>query len=1632
MYCELCLAAVQELTSACPACGALKNVCEKPLLYPVNKWLDDQQGRWSTGQPSEAWTANCTMSNAGHANEGCSQKHHLHCDEADCSALCSAKMNVHDLSTHYDLKSPKKLKRIAINDDQPDHINTGAVIHSPIQEVVQNICNATSEDDSTLQLIEDALASGNHNLDQLNAFLETLDHLHSQRKQDEQRVEQSINGEFSKVLGVLQKRQETLQKELATFAEGYYAEIENAKKKIVEKLDDLKGAMQLARGSKETPSSRAYFNLNQVISRLKLPVKDCCSLVDDLKSRTCPGIHMNSEEIISALNHFGKFEKERANFPGAGGDTRKVFSDHGYPASLANWDTYLSLTDGFRSPVKHFKSDSLIPRDASATYALFNTKPKEPVLSLFQKSSTPISHTSSSPDVIIEEIIDEDGENFQPERISGLPIKLENTMTKSTNLSHPEKRASDQELVFVTHVVNPCHFYIQRYSKKKAANELEQKIAFYCSRNCGPSPNDVLVLGENIFVRIKEHSKWCRATITELLPLESKNVGKPCGPTKYEVKDISVMHVFLQDLGSSEVFIILGVSELFFMKSEHLNLQKSRVRDLAPHIRKINSLMESKMRSFGPLAVLCALKDIVPHNPEIGWREEVKEEFLKMVNNKVVLMKVFKEENGKLIVDLKKPRTNKITSDMPVSLRDALVFTELARFRSQRPRTPSEDQIVPRYFPPVLPQPMTEFSIAVIHTNSPADFYVQMFNTLDYLNLETKIKSVYTREEDNLEILFPIKGQACIALYENDWYRAEVIGLPGHREVEVKYIDFGNIEKVNVKNLRKVKDEFLSVPQKGIWCQLAHIEPFMHAAEWSEGAIKEFRKLVHENIMSCTVISILQDNKLSVELYDSKSLLGKSAISVNKLLVDADLATFKAGDSSSKNVDEIWDPALETMFCDSPYGSTLLEDDKDLASLKIREELPVRVSHVESANKIFVHWLSSENQLKRLQDELSDVYGTSKPEEIKWYIDMYCAVELPVLKQWRRGQIKQVISETHVKVFYFDYGIQEEVNVCCLRILTDNLLKKMGQLSVEISLKDIRPAGGSEKWTATACDFLKQYLTGSVAHLILEDKCSECPLMVKMFCNNESGQLVEVSDLLVKKGLALRERRTEPSQEACENHLDVVLESESSSSNGALPEVKYSSIPRTSDNLCITLEQPVITAMVTMSPYKSPCIPNTNTFEAEVSSVGEDGTIYVVQASLKKKLEKLMENMQNDLKFLGILEPYSWRKGEGCSIRGSDTMWYRGKVMEVVGGSVRVYYVDYGDIEKIPQCHLCPSVLYPEVPQFAIPCELHNILPFGDSWQQDAVELLREFLMKRCVYIHPVGQTEDAEGRIPIDLYCDGVSLSHFMEQHNHCCTKDYQNKVSAEAVDCNKEDLLNHWQNNLEDLLLTEYETPLLPRYTLPLLSCPGQLFPVTAKHLETPDELFISLDSKDCMNILSDTDDSGLSCNSPVDALELELQNCNQNIETLLPMHDFRSEMPCLAQYTDEQLYRAKLISIVQYDPVKIIVQHVDYGSSATLTTDRMFQIPVSLMQYPTRAIKVKLKGFKPPLDDGETKRIPYRPAWSMEALYVMMDYLDGKQLYASTVSRFPEPSIFLYEDDKELVHLPLINKGLAELDD
>ncbi|OXB69845.1 UNVERIFIED_CONTAM: hypothetical protein H355_005502, partial [Colinus virginianus] len=111
------------------------------------------------------------------------------------------------------------------------------------------------------------------------------------------------------------------------------------------------------------------------------------------------------------------------------------------------------------------------------------------------------------------------------------------------------------ELVFVSHVVNPCHFYIQRYSQRKEGAFLEMKLNnFCCNKSSFFVPSDILEPGVRAFIRRKETGMWCRGTITKIIPIKTRNKQKNCGPVKCRVCDIAVVKIFLIDFGSYEVF----------------------------------------------------------------------------------------------------------------------------------------------------------------------------------------------------------------------------------------------------------------------------------------------------------------------------------------------------------------------------------------------------------------------------------------------------------------------------------------------------------------------------------------------------------------------------------------------------------------------------------------------------------------------------------------------------------------------------------------------------------------------------------------------------------------------------------------------------------------------------------------------------------------------------------------------------------------------------------------------------------------------------------------------------------------------------------------------------------------------
>ena len=105
---------------------------------------------------------------------------------------------------------------------------------------------------------------------------------------------------------------------------------------------------------------------------------------------------------------------------------------------------------------------------------------------------------------------------------------------------------------------------------------------------------------------------------------------------------------------------------------------------LTPDILFLNQVsclraLPQKYHVIPPLAIPCSLVGIHPLGKDGQWSARANQVFTKMISNRPVLMTTVKRESGRRYVDLHKPAPDEIDKDIPISVRDAMVFLELAK-----------------------------------------------------------------------------------------------------------------------------------------------------------------------------------------------------------------------------------------------------------------------------------------------------------------------------------------------------------------------------------------------------------------------------------------------------------------------------------------------------------------------------------------------------------------------------------------------------------------------------------------------------------------------------------------------------------------------------------------------------------------------------------------------------------------------------------------------------------------------------------------------------------------------------------------------------------------------------------------
>ncbi|XP_070568958.1 RING finger protein 17-like isoform X2 [Ptychodera flava] len=608
------------------------------------------------------------------------------------------------------------------------------------------------------------------------------------------------------------------------------------------------------------------------------------------------------------------------------------------------------------------------------------------------------------------------------------------------------------ELVHVTHIRTPCHFKVQRCSDSERYDAMKRAINKHCCDKKAESVDEAEV-GDIYGCQFSHDKMWYRARIRTVLENET------------DEERVEVLYV---DYGNIE---IVPLSRLRKLKSKHLHVPE--------------------------LAMTCSLVDIVSAAKNGEWSTEAVHTFATMVGKKPIFMTVLNHASGMLYVDLHKPPSDDIDDDVPVSVRDALVFLEVAQFESSAScPLPGMPVVTPprKFINPSMPKKAEFVDLTVSHIVNAGDFYIQKVGPeVQHLTQLTQEMQVTFNKErgDVWQILCPKEDMICAAKYDVDdtWYRAVVIGLPGNRKVKVKYVDFGNTEVVDYTKLQKIPDDFCRLPVQAIRCSMADIAP--KADGWTDADSHKLQQLVQFKPLVALVQEVV-DNVPCVLLYDTSSDVD---VCINAVLVSEGIAvsTGPGSDSSKAMVKAAPKADKEKEGKDDcvavgPVGAAQKHPAKYKPKIKPPDDVSyteVLVSHIESPFCIYVQLATAEEDgLDDLMKSMTSYYNKHPcdDEEIEWTDGAVCAALYVQGEVWCRAKIVTLLPGNLCVVIYTDFGNSEVVALANLRKLNEEF-RTPSPFAICCYLAGIQPAGGKH-WTKTACEFLVALICGVECFLI--------------------------------------------------------------------------------------------------------------------------------------------------------------------------------------------------------------------------------------------------------------------------------------------------------------------------------------------------------------------------------------------------------------------------------------------------------------------------------------------------------------------------------------------------------------------
>ncbi|XP_031212590.1 tudor domain-containing protein 15 isoform X2 [Mastomys coucha] len=506
-------------------------------------------------------------------------------------------------------------------------------------------------------------------------------------------------------------------------------------------------------------------------------------------------------------------------------------------------------------------------------------------------------------------------------------------------------------------------------------------------------------------------------------------------------------------------------------------------------------------RELPPLAVHCSLAHIAPVTDV--WIKVATDYFKKIILNKAILLQVIAKRDDKYMVNIQNIEAPENTDVVSLMLRAgyaepaevALGFHRFVRDRAvlklntlheksavtsvpvKRPeperynsnKLKENISSLCRYldlkvsfnlvFEPDSPQPYKEYvfkpgkllEVNCSYYHGPGDFSCQLQCKLGDLKLlMEQIQDYYN--------IYPEPYQtgkvACVAKHSRDgkWYRAAILTQASEQEVEVIFVDYGNRERVFIKDLCAMNPHFLALEAQAFRCCLNYlVEPIScKLLDWTAEASRDFGNFISScgGLLTCTVYALV--------LIHPRCL--RNLVDLQSPFTSANEFLLSRGSTHHRVLSR---PLPFSISLYSYYYSSF--------NIKIGSEEDVYISHVYSPKRFYCQLCRNSKDLEMLETRITEMINLKMCSKCDWNRMRLCISKYIEDGLSYRALVKPTVSSSDTCVYFVDYGNEQLVEENMLCAISDQfpelLFTPMQAIQCFLSdLGDIDIPGEINRW----------------------------------------------------------------------------------------------------------------------------------------------------------------------------------------------------------------------------------------------------------------------------------------------------------------------------------------------------------------------------------------------------------------------------------------------------------------------------------------------------------------------------------------------------------------------------------------